>query len=53
LLNANFGISDANDGRSDARMLLNAKNSIRDNGLEVPLMIEWGVSEKYNNNNIL
>jgi hypothetical protein len=41
MLNANFGYQMKMTVDLTAEMLLTKKSSIRDNGLQVPLMIEW------------
>lgn len=42
MLKAILGYQIKNDGKSDGKkMLLAEKSSFRDNGLQVPLMIEW------------
>ncbi len=44
MLNANFGYQMQMTVDLTVEMLPVEKSSIRDNGLEAPLMIEWGVS---------
>ena len=41
MLNANFGYQIQMTVNMTVKMLLAEKSSISDNGLEVPLMIEW------------
>ncbi len=41
MLNANFGYQMQMTADLTVEMLLTENNSIRDNGLQVPLMIEW------------
>ena len=41
MLNANFGYQIQMTVDLTVEMLLTEKTSIRDNGLQVPLMIEW------------
>ena len=41
MLNANFGYQIQMTVDLTVEMLLIEKNSIRDNGLQAPLMIEW------------
>jgi|GEM_PF-4019269 len=41
MLNANFGYQMQMTVDMTVEMLLTEKSSIRDNGLEAPLMIEW------------
>ena len=41
MLNANFGYQMQMTVDVTVEMLLTGKSSIRDNGLSVPLMIEW------------
>jgi len=41
MLNANFGYQMQMTADLTAEMLLTEESSIRDNGLEAPLMIEW------------
>ena len=41
MLNANLGYQIQMTVNLTVEMLLTEKNSMRDNGLQVPLMIEW------------
>jgi hypothetical protein len=41
MLNANFGYQIQMTVNLTVEMLVHEKSSIRDNGLKVPLMIEW------------